>query len=153
MVVGVEPLCRLRVYLGQGFQHGLPALFRQLPLQLTPQGAIGGEGGKGAPGQQGVDVQPCSTGYDGQLAPRQHIVHTPGGHLHVPGHGEVLLRVGHVDHVVGDAPHLLFGGLGGANVHGAVDLHGVGGDHLAVVALGQLHRHAGLARGCGADDH
>ena len=56
-----------------------------------------------------------------------------GGHVHIPGHGEVLFRVGHVHHVVGHALHLLMGGLGGADVHAAVDLHGVGGDHLAVV--------------------
>ena len=41
VVVGVEPLGRLRVHLGERFQHGLPALFLQFPLQLTPQGAVG----------------------------------------------------------------------------------------------------------------
>ena len=39
---------------------------------------------------------------------------------------------GNVQHVVGNALHLIHRGLGGADVHPAVDLHGVAGDHLAV---------------------
>ena len=152
MVVGVQPPGRLRVHPGQLLQHGLAPLLGQLRLQLSPQGAVRGEGGEGAPRQQGVDVQPGAPRHNGQLAPGQDVVHTLGGHVHVPGHGEVLPRVGHIQHVVGDAAHFLPGGLGGADVHAPVDLHGVGGDHLAIVKLGQLHRHAGLSRGGGAYD-
>ena len=67
-----------------------------------------------------------------------------GSLLGVAGGGPLLRRVAYRDHVVGHAVHLFFRGGGGADGQAFVDLHGVGGDHLAAVPLGQLHRQPGF---------
>ena len=65
----------------------------------------------------------------------------------------VELPCRHVEHVVRHQGALLGRGLGGADVHAAVDLHGVGRDDLAVVFLGEGDAEAGLARGRRAADN
>ncbi len=55
---------------------------------------------------------------------RQRGQHRPAAPLEV-GHGEDLFRLDEVDHVVGHPGSLLRGGLGGADVHASVHLHGV----------------------------
>ena len=142
----------VRVGLGQLPEKGLPALPGVPRLQLGAQGTGPVKGGEGAAREKGINIQPRPPGEDGQLSTREHIVHTGRRHIYIPGGGEVLLRVGHVDHVVRDALHFLRRGFGGADVHAAVYLHGIGGHHLAVMALGQLRRQPGFSRGRGAGD-
>src|SRR5207302_11298547 len=63
------------------------------------------------------------------------------------GHGEVLVGVGHVDEVVRDPGPLLERGLGRADVHAPVHLHGVDGHDLHVTQLpGQGKGNGRLAR-------
>ena len=151
LVVGVELFRPLGVHPPELVIEGCDALGRRPGLELFPPAA--GEGGKLPSGDQVVDIQPRAPYQDGQPAPGQDVLHTGGGVGYIPGHGVVLGRVRHVQHVVGDPPHLRRGGLGGADVHAAVDLHGVGGDHLAPGEKGQLHAQGRFARGRGAADH
>src|SRR5699024_7520620 len=104
------------------------------------------------PGHEVVDVQPGAPCHDGQLASGENVVHDGDGLGHVPAHGEVLPGVCHVQHVVGHPLHLLRCGLGGADVHAPVDLHGVCGHHFPVPHLGQTHRRGGFPGGGGAAD-
>ena len=58
-----------------------------------------------------------------------------------------------VEAVVKDEGALGEGGLGGAELHVAVDGNGVAGEDLAAEALGEGERERGLARGgCAEDD-
>ena len=152
-VVGVDAPGGVGVHLGQLGVQGGQALLSGAGLELGPKAAVRLEGGELPARHEMVDVKPRPPGDDGQLSPGQDAVHNGHGVRHVPGHGVVLLRLRHVDHVVGDAPLLRPGGLGGADVHAAVDLHGVGGHHLPAEAEGQLRGQGGLARGGGAADH
>ena len=152
LIVGVETGGGIRVRPGQLVQQGLAPLPPDPLLQLGTEGAVRVKVGEGPPGKQGVDIQSGPSGHDGQTAPGENVVHTAGGHVHIPGHREVFFRLGHIQHMVGHTLHLLMGGLGGADVHAAVDLHGVGGHHLAAPGLGQRHRQLCLAGGGGAAD-
>ena len=143
----------LRVHPLQLLPQGGQALVLHPALEGLAQAAVRLEGGKPASGHQVVDIQSRPPRHDGQAAPGQKPVYNGHGLLNVPGHGVVLLRVGHVDHVVGDAQGLRWGGLGGADVHPPVDLHGVGGHHLSPQPQGQLRRQCGLAGGRGPADH
>ena len=53
-------------------------------------------------------------------------------------HAGVLLYVKDVELVVGNASAFLEGQLGRANIHAAIELHGIGVDDLAVKSPGQV---------------
>ena len=129
----MQPLGGLRVHLGQLVPQGLQPLLPGLLLELlTHPGGVGGEGGKLPPGHEVVDVQPGAPCHNGQLASGENVVHDGDGLGHIAAHGEVLPGVCHVQHVVGHPLHFLRCGLGGADVHATVDLHGVSGHHFPV---------------------
>ncbi len=88
------------------------------------EGAAGGDGGDRFVGQRGV----------------AHRV-------------DRLVRVDHVDEVVGYAPQLLGRRLGGADVEAAVDLHAVGADDLAAEGLREGDRQPGLSDGGRTGQH
>ena len=54
-------------------------------------------------------------------------------------HVEGLRRVQNVDQVMRNALHLLLRDLRSADIHPAVDLHGVGADDLSADPLRKLH--------------
>ena len=61
----------------------------------------------------------------------------------------------HINHVVWNTLHFFFRGLGCADIHVLVHIHGVAGYYLTVICFGKLHRQGGLAGGSGpgnADD-
>ena len=126
-----DPVGGVRIDFPKPGQHGGKADFVGFGFQLFPD-AGGRKGGKVVAPDEAVHIQPGSSGDDGGFSPGDDVVHNGGGHGAVPGHGKVLVRLRYVDHMVGDALHLLRARLGGADVHAAVDLHGVAGDHLAV---------------------
>ena len=74
-----------------------------------------------------------------------------GGGLLVARDGRGLGDVEHVELVVRDAAALGDGELGGADVHAAVQLHGVGVDDLAAEAFGDVQGQRRLA-GAGRPD-
>ena len=57
-----------------------------------------------------------------------------------------------VQHVMGHAVALLGGELGGADVHAAIKLHGVGVDHLTAQRQRQRHSERALTGRGGTDD-
>ncbi|MPM88262.1 hypothetical protein SDC9_135364 [bioreactor metagenome] len=158
----------------QSPEDALPVTRRQLcrplrvdPLQLPVQGVgplpggpflqlgayLPGKRGEGPAGDKGVDIQPGAAHHDGQLSPAADILDAGCRLGGVSGHAVAFRRVGHVQHVMGHALLLLLGGLGGADAHSAVQLHGVGGNHLAVQAQRQLNPQAGFSRGGGAAEY
>ena len=66
---------------------------------------------------------------------------------HGLGHGVGFGGVGHIQHVVRHKRLLLRRGLGGADVHAPVDLHGVHADDFAPKAPGQFQAQITLAAG------
>ena len=146
----VEALRRLGVHGPQLLQKGGDAPGFQLPLQLRPDGPASLTGGEGAAPDHRLQPQPCAPYQNGQLPPPEDIVHNGDGGLRIPGGGPALPGVRHGDHMMGHAAHLRLGGGGGADGHAPVNLHGVGGDHLAAESLGQQHTQGGLAAGSGA---
>ena len=142
----VKPLPGIGIDALQQTEHGFHALGVRLCFQLSPH-ACGGEGGKLVAPDQAVHVKSGAAGDDGGFAPGDDIVHDGSGHSAVAADGEVLVRVRHIDHVVGDSLTLFRTGLGGADIHAAVDLHGIAGYHFAVEFLCQFHSQSGLAGG------
>ena len=152
-VVGVDLGGGLRIRLLQMDAQGGQAFRPDPGLELFPQAVVRLEGGELTACHQIIDVESGSPRHNGQSAPGQDIVHDGDGALDVPGHGIIFFRIGHVQHMMGNALHLFLGGLGGADVHAAVNLHGVGGHHLSPEAPGQSHGQGGFARGGGAADN
>ena len=60
------------------------------------------------------------------------------GHVPVGRRREALVRVGHVQHVVDGGSALLRRGLGRADVHAAIDLHGIHRDDFRVKRARQI---------------
>ena len=77
---------------------------------------------------QAVHIKACAAGDNGGFAPSQNVIHDGRGHVCVAADGEILRRVADIDHVMGDALHFFLGWLGGADIHAAIDLHGIAGN-------------------------
>ena len=102
--------------------------------------------------EQGLDVQGRSADGDDGLAAAADVVDGCQGLVEEHAHAERLARLDHVDQMVSDLLLGLFGGLGRADVHAAVDLHRVHADDLAVQRPGQLEPQPGLAGSRHAQD-
>ena len=81
---------------------------------------------------------------------RLNRAHTFLRHLLIARHAERLARIGHIHHVVRRLCKLLRGGLGCADIHAAVDLHGIHADDLALMRSGKAQAQRGLSAGCRA---
>ena len=119
---------------------------------LLPYSGVGGRGRRGAAGQQQFDIQPRAARKDGQPAAGAYVPRGCGGADGEVGRGKGRVDVEDVDEMVRDARPLGRRGLGGADVHPAVDLHRVARENLAVQFLGQPQRERALAGRGGADD-
>ena len=135
-----------RIHQIQLLQQGLHTLFFHPALQGLPV-AGGGEVGKVVALDETVHVQSGAAGNDGGFAPGHDVVYNGSGHLAVAADGEIFLRLCHVDHVVDNALHFFHSGLGGADVHAPVHIHGVAGNNFTVKFLGQFHSQGSLAGG------
>ena len=113
------------------------AVLRGKGEQLLAQGRIGVGLLKAASAQEGVKIEPRPAAKNGQASPGGKLVNDRGGRLDVFGAGEGGVGVGQVEKVMRNACLFLLGGLGGANVHAAVDLHGIAGEDLSAKALCQ----------------
>ena len=137
-----------RVDGGETVKEHLDAPGLRLLFQPFPHTG-GGEGGKIVALNQRVHIKSCAPGDDGGFAPCDNVIHNGGGLGAVAADGEVLVGLRHIDHMMNDALHLLLGGLGGADVHALVNLHGVAGHHFSIQFLCQLHRQGGFPGGSG----
>ncbi len=154
LVGGVELRRPLRVEAAQRLQHFFPAEGVVFGAQPFPQPVVPLRAfGEIPSGEQRVDIEPGAAHEDRGLSLPQQPVADRARLLHVAGDGVVLRGRANVEHMVGH-PGALFGrGLGGADVHAPVDLHGVGRDDLAAESLRELDAEAGFACGRRAADN
>ena len=94
---------------------------------------------------QGAQVEAGSAGDDGQFAAAGNIAQGGAGLAAVFAGGEGLIGIGDVDEVMRNAGALFGAGLGGAEVHAAIDGNGIATDDFAVEPLGEGERERGLA--------
>ena len=148
-VGGQDRRRRGRVAAGQlGVQRGHP----DLGELLFPAGPHLGVGGREGPFvEQRLDVEHRAADDDRQRTAGRDGLDVGGGGLLVARDGRGLGDVEHVELVVRDAAALGDGELGGADVHAAVQLHGVGVHDLAAEAFGDVERQLRLA-GAGRPD-
>ena len=71
--------------------------------------------------------------------------------INKPGRVILIVGIDDIDQMMRCHLPLSDSGLGGANVHIAVDLHGINTDNLAIELIGQPKGKLGLADGRGAD--
>ena len=108
-------------------------------------------------GEEAVDeraqVEAGAAGDDGQVAAFGDAGEGFAGQAAVVAGGAGLVGPGDVDQVVRDEGALFVRGLGGADLHLAIDGDGVAADDLAVELFGETQGERGLAAGGGADEH
>lgn len=142
-VAGQDRPRRLGVDGGQaGVQRsGAPLL--QLGLQSGPHLGVGAGEVQGV--DRGAHIEARAADEHGAAPGGEQAVDLEPGQALVLGDTGRLRDVPDVQEVVRDAVPLLLGELGGADVHAAVQLHGVGVDHLTVQGPGQGDTEVGLA--------
>lgn len=124
--------------------------------ELFAQIFVGGGAGEHAVEEE-FDVEVCAADDDGEDVAREAVGDGAGGEGEPVAGGEGVARVDDVDEQVRDAGAFFERGFGGADVHAAVDLVGVGGEDFAGLAsrdhgVGQADGEITLAA-CGwADD-
>ena len=110
----------------------------------------------GRRGEEAVDeraqVEAGSSGDDGQVAAFSDAGEGFAGLAAVVAGGAGLVGPGDVDHVVLDEGSLVARGLGGADLHLAIDGDRVATDDLAVELFGEAKGEGGLAAGGGAGE-
>jgi hypothetical protein len=131
------------VHLGQSHVETRRAVRGQLGLQPGAQLGIGA--GEVELVDHGAHVESGTADQQRHPAPPEHLLDRRPGQPLVLGDARALGHVPHVQQVVRHPAPLGRGGLRGADVHAAVELHRVGVDHLGADPLGQLDRQRGLA--------
>ncbi len=121
------------VQLGQQRFDALPVRpgFQRLP------DTGGGKGGKSVALDEGIHVKSRAAADNGGFSPGEDVIQNGRGHFTVPADREILRGFRHAEHIMGDPLHLFGGGLGGADIHALVYLHGITGDDLTVQRLCQ----------------
>ena len=89
---------------------------------------------------------PTASGNNGSLPPGEDVLHNCRGFPAVAADGIILPWLCHINHMMGDALPLLRGGLGGADVHALIHLHGVAGHHFTIQFLRQCCGQRGFSR-------
>ena len=111
---------------------------------------LAGGAGKESFGE-GAEVEAGSAGDDGEAAAGGDLARGRRGQPAVVAGGEGLIGVGNVDEVVRQAGAFVRGGLGGAEVHAAIDGDRVATDDFAGEALGEGEGKGGFAAAGGAE--
>ena len=139
------------VHPGQLLVQALEALGGGPKAELRPDRRVC-TGAVKEPVEKGLDVQgrPPHGHYGPALEP--DLLDERDGLVQKQPHAGGLAGFQDVDHVVLDLLAAVGRGLGRADVHAAVDLHGVDADDLAFEAPGQLKRQCALARGRDTQD-
>ena len=101
---------------------------------------------------EGAEVEAGSTGDDGEFVAGGDVAESCAGAAAVFARGEGLVGIGDVDEVMGDAGAVFECGLGGAEVHAAIDGDGIAGDDFAVEVFGEGERERGFAAAGGAEE-
>jgi hypothetical protein len=125
--------------------QGLDALRCQLILQPGTHRRVGRRDIKTI--ERGADIETRATNQDRLVSAGPNAAHVQTGLQLVCRDAGLLTNVQDVELMVGDSPALLDRGLGGADVHAAVELHGIGVDDLAVQLLSEGEGKIRLAAG------
>ena len=109
--------------------------------------------GKSNAVQQAGNIQPRAAHQNGQLSALSQ--HTNGfiGQLYIFSHAECLFGIADIQKMMRHLGLLGRGGLGRAHIQPAIDLHGIGRDHLAAKAARNGQRKGCFAAGGGPADH
>ncbi len=136
-VIVMQPLRRFRVDLGQfGVQDG--AAFPLGPgMQLPAQFGVSARRVE-QPFGQGPDIQTRTADQKRAFAATVDVLEGRFGQLDIPGRVKRLVRVGDVQQVMPDAQLLPGCRLGGADIHQAINLAGVGRDDFALEPFGKV---------------
>ena len=154
MSAGHELCGALGVELRELAEHGLAAYLVIAALELRPAGAARlGAVAEVEPADERVDVKPRAADDNRELPAREDIPHGGVRRLDIARNAPLLVRLGDVYQVVRRGGELVRRRLGRADVHAAVELHGVAGDNLGVQALREQYAQARLARGGRAGDY
>ena len=94
-----------------------------------------------------MQIETRTARHDRNMASSPNFGNDPPRLLGKPGHIPFFPGVHAVYQMVRDALHLFCLDLRGSDIHSAIDLHGIPGDHLTPDLLGQFHRQSGLSRG------
>ena len=100
---------------------------------------------------EGAQVEAGASGDDGEAASFGDAGEGFAGLAAVVAGGAGFVGPRDIDHVVLDESAFFAGGLGGADLHLAVDGYGVAADDLAVELLGETNGERGFSAGGGAD--
>jgi len=119
-------------------------------FELAPQRRVGLRQ-LGQAVEQGLEVEHGATCEDGQAAPGMNGLDQVQGRLAEGGGGPGLAGFEDVDEMMGNAAPFLGRGLGGADVHAAIDQGGIDADDLTTEPFGQTHGQLRLAGGRGAE--
>ena len=130
--------------------QGRRALPVEVGLQRGPQGGVGA--GEPQVVERRPQVEPGAADEHRQDPARQQVVDDLPAQLLVRRRGGGDRHRPDVEQVVHDAATLVRRQLGRADVHAAVELHGVGVDDLAADGPGERDAEVGLARRRRADD-
>ncbi len=98
-----------------------------------------------------AEVEAGSAGDDGELSAAGDFAEGGAGAAAVFAGSKWLVGIGDIDEVMRDAGALCESGLGGADIHAAIDGDGIATHNLAVEALGKRERERRLPAARGSE--
>ena len=122
------------------------------PVKLLAQGVIRAVVAQAHLVADRLKIQARSADQQRHPAPRQNAVDRLAGHFPVHRNREHLVRIDHIDHVMRRCGQFFPCRLRRADVHPAIDLHGIHGDDFRVQRLTEADGRPRLARARGADE-
>ncbi len=150
-VVGVDGVGGVGIEAGEeAMEVGGAAAVGEGVEALAEGGVDGGCGEEAV--EQGAEIEAGATDDEGEAAAGGDAVDGFAGVAGPIASGEGLVGIDEVEAVVGDAGAVFAGGLGGADLHAAVDADGVAGEDLGGKALGEAEGEVGFAGGGGTDE-
>ena len=136
----MQPRRALGIDPPQAFMHRNVSLLRRHALIFFPDGQVGLVPGERAAFDQRIHIQARAARHDRDHAAAQDILRCSVRQLDIPRDGKRLARVTDIQQMMRHAAALRLGRLGCADVHPAVDLHGIGRDDLGMQPLRQCDR-------------
>ena len=88
--------------------------------------------------KQGLDIKAGSSGHNGNPPPSPDLFHGRFRQFLKANHVKILLRIQHINKVMGDSSHLFFFNLRRSDIHPPVYLHGISGNNFSVHGFRKL---------------
>ena len=151
-VLGIDAGGGLWIHCCEIVLQRLPAVIDRALFERGPVRRVGWDLGQQEAVAHGADVQAGAAHQHGHARSGADARDGLQRLLLIHRQGIRLVGIDDVEQMVGQARALREGGLGGADVHPAVDRSGVGRDDFHREVLGQRQRQGGLAGGGRAND-